>query len=287
MSIIMTFEEWQRTIVPKNQYIVQASTTDGLDGITAPSIGMCFHVAKPEINNKSIEKDLDKSIEKDLDKSIEKDLDKSIEKDLDKSIEKDLDKSIEKDLVLCAINGGTDQRRRGSAPINRKHILETLSNNGIQNICIEPDKYFTVLPKYKFIISPEGNGIDCHRHYEALMAKSIPIVEDSALIRAKYGNAPILYTKDYSEITQEYLEQKYAEMTDPNVLWDFSRLFLSSWSPEEQTMIMYRGNFWCEKLSGYPWYDAATNKFQINTHPFIDANKMPHVYVMGFAKIPL
>lgn len=244
----MTLCEWQMTIVPENQYIVQASTTDGCDGITATSIGMCYGFAK--FKGKTGDMQV---------------------------------APIKTELCLCAINVGTDQRRRGAHPICRKTIVETLLNNGFQNAAIETDKYFEELPKYQFVISPEGNGIDCHRHYEALMAKCIPIVEDSALIRAKYGNAPILYTRDYSEITQDYLEQKYAEMLDQR--WDFSNLFMASWSPEEQLIIKFRGNFWCEKLTGRPWYQE--QQMQMHTHPFLDGAQKPHVYVLGMAKISL
>lgn len=260
MAHIMTLREWQTVVIPKSEYIVQASTTDGLDGITAPSIGMCYTFVSRETPRETPEETHE----------------------------------ITKDrCALCAINTGTDQRRRGTEPLCRKTIAETLSNNGFENTAIEKDKYFEELPKYRFVISPEGNGIDCHRHYEALMAKCIPIVEDSALIRAKYGNAPILYTRDYSEITQEYLEQKYAEMLDQR--WDFSRLFMSSWSREEQLLIKYRGNFWCEKMAGRPWYIENVGSFgpsfgpsaQINTYPFYDSNQVPCIYVLGMAKVPL
>lgn len=247
----MTLREWQRTIVPENQYIVQASTTDGCDGITATSIGMCYGFAK--FKGKTGDMQV---------------------------------APIKTDLCLCAINAGTDQRRRGAHPICRKTIVETLLHNGFQNAAIETDKYFEELPKYRFVISPEGNGVDCHRHYEALMAKCIPIVEDSALIRAKYGNVPILYTRDYSEITQDYLEQKYAEMLDQR--WDFSNLFMASWSPEEQLLIQFRGNFWCEKLACKPWYQEQKQmQMQMQTHPFLDGAQKPHVYVLGMAKISL
>ena len=247
----MTLREWQRIIVPENQYIVQASTTDGCDGITATSIGMCYGFAKFKGKTGNLQT---------------------------------APALLKTDLCLCAINVGTDQRRRGAHPICRKTIVETLLHNGFQNAAIETDKYFEELPKYRFVISPEGNGVDCHRHYEALMAKCIPIVEDSALIRAKYGNVPILYTRDYSEITQEYLEQKYAEMLDQR--WDFSNLFMASWSPEEQLLIQFRGNFWCEKLACKPWYQEQ-KQMQINTHPFLDGAQKPHVYVLGMAKISL
>jgi len=155
-------------------------------------------------------------------------------------------------LVLCAISADTDQRRRGSSPLHRRRILETLRTNGIQNTYIHGPTYFKTLPTYKFIISPEGNGIDCHRHYEALMAGCIPIMEDHPGIREKYKGCPILYTKDYSEITPDYLEKVYTEMADKE--YDFSRLFLSFYSTEEQAQIRTNGNYWSHRLSGKKWY---------------------------------
>ena len=155
-------------------------------------------------------------------------------------------------LVLCAINSGTDQRRRGSQTINRRAILETLAKNGIQNTYFNSATYFNMLPCYKFVISPEGNGIDCHRHYEALMAGCIPIVEEHTGIREKYKGCPVLYTKDYSEITPAYLEKVYADMSIET--YDFSRLLLSSYSSEEQAQIKANGNYWCHRLTGKYWY---------------------------------
>lgn len=155
-------------------------------------------------------------------------------------------------LVFCAINQNTDQRRRGSTPICRQSILNTLSKSGIHNQYIDSSTYFNALPSYKFVISPEGNGIDCHRHYEALMAGCIPIIEEHEGIREKYKGCPVLYTKDYSEITPAYLEQKYAEMIIET--YDFSRLLLSSYSAEEQAQIRANGNYWSKRLSGTEWY---------------------------------
>lgn len=151
-------------------------------------------------------------------------------------------------LVLCAINSSTDKRRRKNSPITRQSILETLNNNKIVNQSIDQVEYFKTLPSYKFVISPEGNGIDCHRHYESLIAGCIPIVEDSSFIRQKYKGLPILYTKDYSEITTEYLEKKYEEMIDKE--YDFSRLFYSFY-PENIQMIMKKcGHFWVKFHTG-------------------------------------
>lgn len=215
-ELILTLRQWQQGIKPLDQYIVQASTMDGRDGQTATSIGMAYGFVAHK--NNYIKCQI----------------------------------GTHENLVLCAIGSSTDNPRRGNQIICRQNILKTLEKNEIKNMPINSADYFVALPSYKFIISPEGNGIDCHRHYEALMAGCIPIVEDNPLIRAKYGNAPIIWTKDYSEITANYLEAKYEEMLDTK--WDFSRLMLSWWSPEEQQLIRLRGNFWCSRLAGSPWY---------------------------------
>lgn len=213
-TYIMTLQKWQSIIKPIDNLIVQASTTDGMDGTTISSIGMCYHYVN--IPNKE-----------------------------------DIQLGSHESLVLCAVNETTDNRRRNNS-LNRKSIINILKNNGISNIKINPDNYYKKLPEYKFIISPEGNGIDCHRHYEALLAGCIPIVENNDLIKNKYGKCPILYTTDYSEITKEYLEQVYLEMIDN--IYDFSKLFLSYWDDNEQRLIKERGNFWCKKLVKKDWY---------------------------------
>jgi glycosyltransferase involved in cell wall biosynthesis len=156
-------------------------------------------------------------------------------------------------LVLCAIYPDTDKNRRQTGT-NRQSILETLRSKQIENTYLDSSVYYTELPKYKFVISPEGNGIDCHRHYEALMAGCIPIVEDNDMIRKKYEGCPILYTKDYSEITESYLTEKYNEMK--GAVYDFSRLLLSTYSASDQTQIKNNGNYWSKQLSGQQWYNT-------------------------------
>jgi hypothetical protein len=151
--------------------------------------------------------------------------------------------------VLCNISD-TDGIRRPTG-INRKSILDNLAKNSIFNEKFTDD-YFTNLLNYKFVISPEGNGIDCHRHYEALIAGCIPIIEKNPLIEEKYKGCPILYTTDYSEINEEYLLQKYDEMIDKE--YDFSRLFLSFYTENQIEEIKKCGNYWTEKLVKHKWY---------------------------------
>ena len=159
-------------------------------------------------------------------------------------------------LVLCAIKDHTDQRRRGGAYVNRTTILKTLANNGIQNTDMDSTTYFKALPTYKFVISPEGNGIDCHRHYEALMAGCIPIVEDRNNIRKKYNGCPILFTENYSEITPMYLNKKYNEML--TTMYNFANLHLSSFDLAVQRQIKDNGNYWGQRVANKPWYPPSS-----------------------------
>ena len=149
--------------------------------------------------------------------------------------------------VLCALNPYTDSRRRPSGT-NRLSILAQLAANGISNTQVS----FDTLPSYKFVVSPEGNGIDCHRHYEALIAGCIPIIERNPLTEEKYRGCPVLWTTDYSEITPAYLDAAYEDMKGR--VYDFSRLFLAYYPPNVQTEIKRCGNYWMTRHGKAPFY---------------------------------
>ena len=90
----------------------------------------------------------------------------------------------------------------------------------------ENDSYIKALKMSKFCISPEGNGVDCFRTWDALYEKSIPIVMESKIMR-RYQDLPILYTKNYTEITEDFLNDFYQKALDTE--YDFSKLFKSYW----------------------------------------------------------
>jgi len=59
---------------------------------------------------------------------------------------------------------------------------------------------------YAFIASPRGNGIDCHRTWEALALGNIVIVGSTA-IDPLYEDLPVLIIKRWSDLTQDLLDQ--------------------------------------------------------------------------------
>lgn len=217
-NVSVTLREWQRMVKNQDTLIVQASKQDSSDGWQPYPIGMSYAFLLQESEPISLQI------------------------------------GMHQDLVLCALSPRTDGVRRLDPP-NRESIIQTLKENGISNQHVDTQQYFEALPRHKFIISPEGNGIDCHRHYEALMAGSIPVVEYNSDLQHKYGDCPILYTNNsYQDITAEYLETMYHEMLDRT--YDFSHLFLAFYDKATQDKIIAEGNFWCEKLAGRKWYTA-------------------------------
>lgn len=207
-----TLREWQQRVKPLSEVIVQASAIDGSDSWQAWPIGMGYDFLAY------------------------------------KSLFQGTQIGAHTQTVLCCFITGTDERRRRMG-FNRRKIEYELHKRGIYNLpFVRKEPYWKALLDHKFIISPEGNGIDCHRHYEALMAGCIPVVEDNPLIREKYAGCPILFTKRYSDIKESYLVKKYEEMLDQ--VYDFSCLFLSHYTDEQQNQIKTAGNFWLRKLTG-------------------------------------
>lgn len=182
--------------------------------------------------------------------------------------------------VFCCFGVGSDRRRRPS--FNRDHIVRVLERNGIVNLpLMESSAYFEALPQYKFVISPEGNGIDCHRHYEALLAGAIPVVEDHPGIREKYAGCPVLYTKDYTEVTPAYLEAQYEKMKD--TVYDFSRLFLMFYDERMRAQIVDNGNYWSHHLRGKLWYTESKNVHRFNTTVGLSGRFCNHLFRNLFA----
>jgi hypothetical protein len=80
--------------------------------------------------------------------------------------------------------------------------------------------------KYAFVISPFGNGLDCHRTWEALILGCIPIVRSSGM-NPLFENLPVLIIDDWGNISQELLDntiEKYKNKT-----FEYDKLTLQYW----------------------------------------------------------
>jgi hypothetical protein len=88
------------------------------------------------------------------------------------------------------------------------------------------EEYLKDLASTRFVLSPRGNGLDCHRTWEALYLKAIPIVISSTL-DPLFEDLPVLIIQDWSEVTEDFLMQKYEEFKGRT--YNFEKLETSYW----------------------------------------------------------
>jgi len=133
---------------------------------------------------------------------------------------------IKKDIFLY-LNFALGHKRERRGPIRQKvyHIFRN------KKFCYKTKnknfkKYMQEITRSKFILSPEGNGIDCHRTWEAVYVQSIPIVKSSKL-DCLYTDLPILIIDDWKQITEAFLNKKYKEIQTKE--YNMEKLFASYW----------------------------------------------------------
>jgi hypothetical protein len=106
--------------------------------------------------------------------------------------------NIKTNIVYCNIDVNTNISERSSC-------LESIYP--IKNsIKVGFEEYLRNVSKSYFIISPNGNGIDCHKTWESLYLKSIPIVTNSINI-SFYKDYPILIIDKWSDLKNISLDE--------------------------------------------------------------------------------
>ena len=84
----------------------------------------------------------------------------------------------------------------GTNPLERNKCLHETGSQLSKRVPFE--QYLEEMGKSYFTLSPNGNGIDCHKHWEALYLKTIPIVTKSINIEF-YKHLPFLVIDDWED----------------------------------------------------------------------------------------
>ena len=61
------------------------------------------------------------------------------------------------------------------------------------------------LSQSKFMICPRGNAIDCHRNWEVLYMRRVPIMKKHPYLQELFKDYPVLFVDDFIEVTEELL----------------------------------------------------------------------------------
>jgi len=87
----------------------------------------------------------------------------------------------------------------------RSSIDYITTRNGIaMSSRSDQTSYLSDLAKSVFCISPPGNGVDCHRVWECLYLKTVPIIK-SDICYKQFSHLPILFIDDWHGVTIDFL----------------------------------------------------------------------------------
>jgi hypothetical protein len=96
--------------------------------------------------------------------------------------------------------------------------------------------FCNTVKKYLFVASPRGNGIDCHRTWEALYYGCIPIVEKHFMYDS-YLHLPIIQVSNWNNITPELLAPYIEKYRNKQYFLDISELKLEYWINKIKTAL--------------------------------------------------
>lgn len=99
-----------------------------------------------------------------------------------------------------------------STNLNQRHDVNNILKD-IKDLYIETNKktykeYLYTVKQHKFIISPPGNSVDCHRIWESIYVGTVPIVLKSVPM-VYFKDCPILFINDWKDLFEVDLEEKY------------------------------------------------------------------------------
>ena len=118
-------------------------------------------------------------------------------------------------------------------PVERQFIFDKFKNEDwilqgeIGTSLYSRIKFLQDIKSSKFVFCPRGNGVDTHRLWESLYMGSIPIViyEETHHL---FTDLPILFIKDWDEINEDFLNEKYEEII--NKEWNLDKLKMRYWT---------------------------------------------------------
>jgi len=110
----------------------------------------------------------------------------------------------------------------------RKKSIKEIPNNLIfyNNNMTKRTQNWNLMKNYTFILSPFGNGMDCHRTWEALCLGCIPIL-NAPNFKELFKNLPVLFVNDWKDVNQELLDKTIEEFK--NITFNYDKLTLDYW----------------------------------------------------------
>jgi len=119
-------------------------------------------------------------------------------------------------------NKSRNNRKQAYNALKNKDVVVWLPKQSRKNFWKECDKY-------AFVVSPFGNGIDCHRTWEALVLGRIPIIFKHK-INTIFEDLPVVIVDDWNKISRTFLEKEFDKIIKNWDTYNFDKLTLKYWA---------------------------------------------------------
>lgn len=180
-----------------------------------------------------------------------------------------LSTSTERKILKNIIDNklGTFCNKLPYIPFKKTEYIKSFIEGRLK-IDITDPKCYDYWKQYKFILSPQGAGLDCHRTWEALMVGCIPIVKSSS-INEIYKDLPIVIVNKWEDLSIEFLNDKYNTIMQNKKRnnYNYKKLYSDFWFKEfEKKMKLKTTNIdrpICLKKQKIHFITYGNNRFEI------------------------
>ena len=103
-------------------------------------------------------------------------------------------------LLYVSHNEGSNIERRGI-----KELFYNKEWAEVHDKRVPYSVFLYNLSQSKFMICPRGNAIDCHRNWEVIYMRRVPIMKRHPYLEVLFKDYPVLFVDSYFDITKELL----------------------------------------------------------------------------------
>lgn len=125
-------------------------------------------------------------------------------------------------LLYVGINENSHEERRG---LNNLFIANPWAT--VETGRVDFETYLDHMRRCKFVLCPRGNAIDCHRNWETIYMRRVPVMKRTPLLEEMYKDYQVLFVDDYTEITEQLLLDNNQMFIDAQTQ-DLSKLDLNN-----------------------------------------------------------
>jgi len=125
-------------------------------------------------------------------------------------------------LLYVGMNENSHEERKGLSCKYTEKLWATVETGRV-----DFETYLNNMRKCKFVLCPRGNAIDCHRNWETIYMRRVPVMKRTPLLEELYKDYQVLFVDDYSEVTEQLLLDNNQMFIDAQTQ-DLSKLDLNN-----------------------------------------------------------